>query len=363
MTNYSNWYPLCGGYINAYLEMRDNLESVLIGSNNTGAVISVISDSPELLRLCQRYLTVVEPDRQPDYYLAYLLKTPDPLPTPRGLDGLKRYSSDNAYNDAAVDSEEKVILYAGIRHFGLLKSLISGLQSFSLSKASRQGIHAAALEIDGRGVLIAGGAESGKSNLTLRLLKGGGRISTEDWCDLMIDHDNKLRAIGVDTNISFNLDDLPDLISNYFLDRSFLNKERVPHGHRNKIIADLHDMYSEQLVPEIAISTICLISDVTGMKKIVSPDPKWLYTNISAVSLHNPFCFPFDTINSSSLWESLGNFNIQNAKYAIDARYKFALHLSKVIAEKRYSLIIVPETHEISIEDKELMIRKGLEKS
>ena len=360
MTNYSNWYPLSDGHIEDYLKTRKDLVSTNVKSTNTGVVISVLSDSTELINFCNRYLNIVNYIPKPDYSLAYLLRTPILFPTPRGLDHLKRYESNCIYNDAGVDFKSRKVLYAGVRHFGLLKSLISGLQSFAISNDNRQGLHAAALELNGIGVLIVGGAESGKTNSTLRLLLDGGRISSEDWCDVIIDSEKSIKAIGIDTNISFDIKDLQKLISKNLLDSNILNMENVPHGHRYKTIAELDKIYSSRVVPELSVNKIFLMSDVNEAKEIESPDPKWIYDQLSAVSLHNPFCFPLNPNRMFSMWKFLGDKNIQNAKHKMAERYIFALNLSKRISEKLCTIILIPKNRDISFEKKVSMIQKFL---
>lgn len=49
-------------------------------------------------------------------------------------------------------------------------------------------IHATAVRVDDSGILLTGAAGSGKSDLALRLVDGGGRLVADDRCDLMVEN-------------------------------------------------------------------------------------------------------------------------------------------------------------------------------
>lgn len=364
--NFTNWYPLESEYIHSWISQLSNLKSVVIKTANNPSTVCVTSDSNALLEYCYRYLPVQKTHHRSasSSRIFFILKSPQKIQTPRGCDYLKRYAPNCRFNDAPLDGRTKTVLYAGVNHFGLLKSIISGISSLIATSSDRQGVHAAAFRLDNHGVLLAGGSESGKSTLCLNLLKDISKFITEDWCDLFIYKANSLIAIGVDTNMSFNIKDVPGMVKVGLFPGELSSSNVVPHGHRDKIICKIQDIHPYGVLSELIINHAFLIADVPKPTKIDEPTADWLFETICSISLHSPFCFPKNLdVDFDSKWASLRKNHRNAMEAALEIRrqrYSFASKMCDLIVRGDCTLTLIPKSLTIPVEDKVAWIRQAL---
>jgi hypothetical protein len=353
---YSNWFPLDCNHFRPSLDEQRNLSSMLVRMEHTGTVIAVRSDSEELLDYCRRYLIPAPDDTVPDCSLSFLLDTPVPMLTPHGLDHVRR-TPEFPYYDAAVDIQRQHVLYAGLRHYGLLKSIVAGLHSFHHASDCQQGVHAAAMRLGKRGILLAGGAGSGKTGVFLRLLNAATAVVTDDWCDVAVTANNELFATGGEGNISFNVKDVAPLVDSGLLPSGFARLPAIPHGHRDKVVDRLSAVCPGKTTDIIQITSLYLLDEVDAPVVVRSPPPEWLDQRLAAISTHMPFCYPPDGIPPVFRWGEAGHVkgceaSVRAATSAIGRHREFCARLADVISDGRCRLTLLPASQAVSFDEK-----------
>jgi hypothetical protein len=290
---------------------------------NEHSIIELETDSRELLRYFNRFNTDTDQNKKPSAKLSFILQSQIRLNRSSGDHYFRRPPEYNFY-DALVDINQKHVLFAGIRHYGLLKSIMSGLTSFIRSSEIRQGIHASAFNVGNKGVLLAGGSGVGKTTFFLELLPEITAVTTEDWCDLQLGSGG-IRALGIDKNISINTKDLKMLAKTKKVPNHFLSLEEVPHGHRNKVVVPLSEICGEKIQKEVSISHIYLLHP----DNIIFdgfPTAIQIYQLLSSISTHQPFCFPTE-------------------KLTVDAenkmRYDFCCNLGELVRKKEVTFEVI----------------------
>ena len=360
--SYSNWFPLDRGQFQPSVDVQSRLPAMLVSLNNAKITIEVRTDSEELIGYCHQYLAPAPAGMVPDCSLSFLLNTPTKMLTPRGQDYLLR-SPSAQYNDAAIDVPLRHILYAGSRHYGLLKSIVAGLHSFHHASSHQQGLHAAAVCIGESGVLIAGGAGSGKTGLFLRLLNYATAVATDDWCDVSISGEGALSAIGVERNISFNIRDVVPLVEKGLIPSKFAKLAPIPHGHREKVVGRLGWVCPGKVTDSIGIRSIYILEEVDKPVCIRKISPAWLHQRLAAISTHMPFCYPADGLAPIDRWGQLPSasemaVSIRAAISAVDHYLGFCTRLAGIINEGKCALVLLPSSQKVSYEDKVSAILK-----
>jgi len=85
------------------------------------------------------------------------------------------------------DGRRLIVLQRGPIQDSLARLLLCQGISFALPAHGREALHASAVEIDGRAVVIAGQSGRGKSTLATALCKAGGRLLSDDMACIRID--------------------------------------------------------------------------------------------------------------------------------------------------------------------------------
>jgi hypothetical protein len=364
MINYTNWYPL------AWEVFKDSVEHIQLHrcdflSPDKECIITCYTDSLELIDYCHDYLIYpTDKSNCPVTHqgvLYYLISSDITLPTPRGFEPLRHYTETNPFSDAPFDPINKVFLVRGILHFGLMKSLVSGMTSFLKANQWRQGLHASCLLAQRQGFLILGTSGSGKSNIGLRVLKAlNCKVASDDWIDLILTEDSA-RAVSIDINISFNERDLPQLqLEDIMSDSSCFNRI-IPHGYRNKVVTKLADVFGDRVIQSCPVSSIFYLADVDAPITLHKPKLEDIHNMIVNSSLHFPFCYPFEPQVAASTfsntpvtnkWKESFESVREAADICIANRRSFAHHLCGLVERGHLVLHLIPKSRDVSIDKK-----------
>ena len=252
--------------------------------------IDVATESAELLGLYREHNDDAGAGVKADATVIFAANTPVALVDEGHQWPLRRPPTVDWY-DAAIDLGQRRALVAGIRHYGLLKSLVAGVSSLVLATEKRQGLHAGVMTVGGRGIAIAGGAESGKTAIFLRLLPHATEVATDDWCDLCIRIDG-VQAVGLERNLSINVADLPRLLQEGLVPESVMARQAIPHGHREKVVLPLAAISGSKMRPDLRIEELFIICEVDAPRKAGRVTGHVLNELLSSISTHMPLCAP-----------------------------------------------------------------------
>ena len=220
----------------------------------------------------------------------------------------------------AVDFTHNRLLYAGKKHYGKMKSLVSAMASSCRASRFRQGIHACAFSMNNRGKLLIGDACAGKSFVFLNLLKYCDFVLTDDWCDITLENGNVMSALCLEKNMSVNCNDVSNLVNLKLLPRSVLKLPAIPHGFRDKIVFPLAQL-GMPVRDRVAIQDIYFLvtnDDLRLSSKLGSKELNQAFTHISK---HIPFCclsdnkFPFEKVRSVRQQNKVQSISLERQQF------------------------------------------------
>lgn len=263
-----------------------------------GTLIKVVTDSSELLEDVKNLNGVAGEHAYPNLTLYFLSIGNDDAPI-------------------IFDETQMRFLCFGGMHYGRLKSLISSLGSFLRENARRLGLHASAFQAFDEGFIVAAPPGAGKSLLLEKLKDVIQTVVTDDWCDLEIKDDYNCEAIQVDSNISFNEQDVDTALR-----ENAVSKGRICKcGWRRKLFLDL-EAFGRPTRKRIPIQHLFIVvSD-----EIVGRDinAHTLARILLSVSPHTPFS------------DSTSNCSVH-----VNERHEFFIALMKAVHNKNLSIEIV----------------------
>ena len=324
MQIYTRWFPqkLIGRFSRLYRGKFWN--------HSHEMVLEVATDSELLMNYFRMYQQEAEPTASPRGKLCYLLED-------------KRTQDWNrppeSYYETLVNRKRFAI--GGICHYGHFKSMAAGIGSFLMSSSKRQGIHSAGFSLGDRGILLLGGASSGKTTLLLQLMPYLESIISDDWCDVIV-RDAELAAVSEENNMSLNLNDLPELIRTGKIPPAFAKLPTIPHGWRDKIVFPLQDLCGQKKRSGIKIHDICILGNFPVPQILESVSERELYWYISSVSGHCPFCYPTVEILKNVLRDIPDPESKKIVLKAVRNRLAFCSRVKDWLADQRGRIILLP---------------------
>lgn len=182
---------------------------------------------------------------------------------------LNRPRSSNLASGYITEDHQRALVVG--EGFGLFKSAVSGFASLQVEPAGYVPAHAAALSLNGKGILFAGGSRGGKTTALFNVaiqahLQGVDvKILCDDWL-IVRPSDGRLVASTFDPSISLTLSDLDRAISLDRIDKSDL-LERLKT--RSKISVPPSFVFGPQVqTREISIDAIVIINPSAGLDKL-----------------------------------------------------------------------------------------------
>ncbi|MFZ4440092.1 MAG: hypothetical protein ACOYOS_16825 [Syntrophales bacterium] len=338
---FASWFLIDG---EDFYETEDMSRRTFLSPSGETA-IEIVTDAAEMLAYYVQHNESVDVAGPPDATVIYSLDEKACVRDTFGVRLLRRPPAVD-FCDAAIDLAKRRVLIAGVRHYGLLKSIVAGISSLVMASDVRQGLHAGAFAVDGRGILLAGGAEAGKTALFLRLLGHVTGVATEDWCDVCLTEDGVV-AVGLETNLSVNTADLPELVKQKLLPSSVLTLDPIPHGHRDKIVLPLSDICGANMCLKLPINDIFVICDVNEPQVVRHLTGEALDEMFSTISMHLPLCTQFksrfDRSEDADLGEGIANCEqLERAAMVTTNRRTFCNRLAAHISKGGCGLCLLP---------------------
>ena len=294
----NQWKQVSQFEFDSALAMVNGKHCLSVCAVTCGTVIKVVTDSSELLEDVKNLNHVAGKHTRPNLTLYFL-------------------SISNSDAPIIFDETKMRFLCFGGMHYGRLKSLISSLGSFLRENTNCLGLHASAFQAFDEGIIVAAPPGAGKSLLLEKLKDVIQAVVTDDWCDLEIKDDYTCEAIQVDSNISFNEQDVDTAFS-----ANAISKGRMCKcGWRRKIFFDLED-FGRPTRKRIPIQHLFVVlPDEISVRDI---DVHTLMRILLGTSPHTPF---------SDL--------TSNSRIHVHERHEFFIALMKAVHNKNLNIVIV----------------------
>lgn len=206
------------------------------------------------------------------------------------------------------DTMDEALVFAS--SFGIFKSTISGYASFCMEGRGYIPAHASVLSAKGKGLLLTGGSDAGKTttllNLVYWLLKSGESVSvlTDDWT-IVAEKDGRYFAESLDPSVSLQQKNLDE---NQHLRFSCHTDIQRTITAQKKVSRNPEELYGCPIgTGQVILDTVILLLPQEGDGRLHSVDSGEFAKTVVDAAYHYPYISVCQRRRHEAFWVELSH--------------------------------------------------------